>query len=83
MTDVRITLLGKPGCHLCDDARAVVERVAADLDVPWDERDVTASEDDLREYGDQIPVTFLNGVRHDFWRVDEARLRAAIGRLRG
>ncbi|HEX4255145.1 MAG TPA: glutaredoxin family protein, partial [Streptosporangiaceae bacterium] len=37
----RITLLTKPGCHLCDDARAVIIRVAADLGVPWDERDIT------------------------------------------
>ena len=53
----RITLLGRPGCHLCDDARAVIERVAADLGVGWEERDITASPDDMREYWDKIPVT--------------------------
>ena len=53
----RITLLGRPGCHLCDDARAVIERVAADLGVEWEERDITASPDDMREYWDKIPVT--------------------------
>lgn len=81
--DVSITLLGKPGCHLCDDARAVIERVAADLGVPWEERDITRSERDTEQYWEQIPVTLINGVQHDFWRVDEARLRAAIGKLRG
>ncbi|WP_051107874.1 glutaredoxin family protein [Actinomadura atramentaria] len=74
-------MLGKPGCHLCDDARAVIERVAADLGVRWEERDVTLSAEEFAEYGDQIPVTFVDGVRHDFWRVDEARLRAAVGKL--
>ena len=72
----RITLLGRPGCHLCDDARAVIERVAADLGVGWEERDITASPDDLREYWDKIPVTLVDGVQIDFWRVSEARLRA-------
>ena len=75
----RITLLAKPGCHLCDDARAVIERVAADLGVGWEERDITASADDMREYWDKIPVTFVDGVQIDFWRVSEARLRAALG----
>jgi hypothetical protein len=79
---IMITLLGKPGCHLCDDARAVIERVARDLDVPWEERDITASAEDTERYWEQIPVTLINGVQHDFWRVDEARLRAAIEKLR-
>ena len=74
----RITLLGKPGCHLCDEAREVIARVAADLGTPWEERDITASEDDLREYRDMIPVTFIDGIQHDFWRVSEQRLRAAL-----
>jgi hypothetical protein len=76
----RITLLARPGCHLCDDARAVIERVAGELGVGWEERDITASPDDMREYWDKIPVTLVDGVQIDFWRVGEARLRAALGR---
>ncbi len=75
-----ITLLSRPGCHLCDDARQVIARVAAELGVPWSERDITRSDDDLREYGEMIPVTLIDGVQHDFWRVSEARLRAALAR---
>jgi hypothetical protein len=74
-----ITLLSRPGCHLCDDARAVISRVAADLGVPWEERDITRSQQDLIAYCDMIPVTLIDGVQHDFWRVSEARLRAALG----
>ena len=73
-----ITLFSRPGCHLCDDARGVIARVAADLGVPWEERDITRSEGDLRAYGEMIPVTMINGVQHDFWRVSEQRLRAAL-----
>jgi glutaredoxin len=80
MADValRVLMLGKPGCHLCDEARAVIARVSGELGVAWRERDITASEEDTRLYGDQIPVTFVDGVQHDFWRVDENRLRAAL-----
>ena len=73
-----ITLLSRPGCHLCDDARAVIARVAADLGVPWQERDITGSPDDLRAYAEMIPVTLIDGVQHDFWRVSEQRLRTAL-----
>jgi Glutaredoxin-like domain (DUF836) len=73
-----ITLLSRPGCHLCDDARAVISRVAAELGVPWTERDISCSAQDLRDFGEMIPVTLIDDVQHDFWRVDEARLRRAL-----
>jgi hypothetical protein len=76
----RILLLGRPGCHLCDDARAVIERVAAELGVGWAERDITTSPQDMNEHWDKIPVTFVDGVQIDFWRVSEPRLRAALAR---
>jgi hypothetical protein len=75
-----ITLLARPGCHLCDSAREVISRVAADLGVAWEERDITRSEADMRDYWDKIPVTLIDGVQHDFWRVSEDRLRAALTR---
>jgi glutaredoxin len=74
-----ITLLSRPGCHLCDDARAIIATVASDLGVTWEERDITQSPADLETYSEQIPVTFIDGVQHDFWRVSESRLRAALG----
>jgi glutaredoxin len=76
----QITLLSRPGCHLCEQARAVIERVAAEAGVPWSERDITLSEDDLRNYSEMIPVTLIDGVQHDYWRVSEDRLRAALQR---
>jgi len=74
----RITLYGKPGCHLCDEARAVIERVCAEVGTSYDEVDITASPELMRAYGEQIPVTFIDGHQHDFWRVDESRLRRAL-----
>jgi hypothetical protein len=76
-----ITLLSRPGCHLCDDARAIIARVAGEFKVLWTERDITRSPQDLREYGEMIPVILIDGVQHDFWRVDERRLRQALGAL--
>ncbi|MGW4791054.1 glutaredoxin family protein [Nonomuraea sp. NPDC004297] len=74
----RITLLGKPGCHLCEDAREVIARVAGELGVPWEEVSIDSSAELREKYWEMIPVTLIDGVQHDFWRVDEARLRAAL-----
>ncbi len=80
MNDVapRVRLLTKPGCHLCDDVRPVVERVCAEVGAAWTEVDITTDPALLDEYWEQIPVTFVDGRQHDFWHVDEARLRAAL-----
>ena len=74
----RVTLYGKPGCHLCDDAREVIARVCADLGTTYEEVDITTDPALQRRYGEQIPVTLVDGRRHDFWRVDPDRLRAAL-----
>ncbi|MFI6293770.1 glutaredoxin family protein [Nonomuraea sp. NPDC050790] len=74
-----ITLYGRQGCHLCDDARAVIAKVAAELGVKWTEVDIDGSPELREKYNDMIPVTLVDGVQHDFWRVSEERLRAALG----
>jgi glutaredoxin len=74
----RVTLYSRPGCHLCDDARTVIERVCAELGESYDEVDIDADEALLARYGDEIPVTLVDGKQHDFWRVDETRLRSAL-----
>ncbi len=76
----RVTLIGKPGCHLCDEAREVIARVAADLGVGWTERSILDDAELRARYWEQIPVTLVDGRQHDYWRVDEKRLRAALTR---
>lgn len=76
--DPRIVLYGKPGCHLCDDARVVIAVIAGELGVPWEELDITTDDELFRQWWEQIPVTLIDGVQHDFWRVDPDRLRAAL-----
>lgn len=75
----RVTLYTRPGCHLCDDARAVVAAVCADLGESFEEVDITTDDDLEDRFGEEIPVTFVDGRQHDFWRVDATRLRKALG----
>ncbi|MGW0933107.1 glutaredoxin family protein [Streptomyces sp. NPDC002644] len=73
-----VTLIGKPGCHLCEDAEKVVAKVCDGLGVPWEQKDITQDEELHRAYWEQIPVVLIDGRQHTFWRVDESRLRAAL-----
>ena len=77
---VRVTLVNRTGCHLCVLARETVERVAAELGVGWEEVDVDSDPELLARWSDEVPVTLVDGRQLDYWRVDEARLRAALAR---
>ena len=78
-TDVpRVTLIGKPGCHLCAEARAVIALVCTDLGESFTEVSIAGDPELYDRYWEQIPVTLVDGAQHDFWRVDPVRLRAAL-----
>ncbi|WP_433214110.1 glutaredoxin family protein [Dactylosporangium sp. CS-047395] len=67
----RLTLYTRPGCHLCDEAKTVLDRVGE----PWEEVDIEGDEELEEEYGFRIPVLLLDGKEHGYWRVEEERLR--------
>ena len=78
--EARVVLVGRQGCHLCDEARDVVRRVTQETGTSFSEVDVDADDGLRRAYSDQVPVVLVDGQQHDFWRVDEQRLRAALTR---
>jgi hypothetical protein len=78
----RVRLIGKAGCHLCEEARVVVADVCADLGVGWSEVDILTDPDLLARYAEYIPVVVVDGEPHDFWRVSPDRLRAALDQQR-
>jgi len=78
-----VTLYGKPGCHLCDDARAVVERVRAEHPFELREVDVSLDPHLNREYGERIPVLALDGEELFVFFVEEAVLVERLDRVNG
>ncbi|RZS68673.1 glutaredoxin-like protein DUF836 [Agromyces ramosus] len=83
--DIRLTLIGKPGCHLCDDAREVVQAVIAEVGaadaatrIAFDERSILDDAALAERYAEEIPVLLVDGEVHDFWRVDPVRLKTAL-----
>lgn len=73
-----VTLIRKPGCHLCDDAQSVIEKVCGDLGVPWEQKSIDEDPQLHDRYWEQIPVVLVDGEQHTFWRVNEDRLRRAL-----
>lgn len=75
----RLTLIGKPDCHLCDDARAVVDGVLAEFpSVSFEERSILDDPELSASYVDEIPVILIDERVHTIWRVDAGRLRTAL-----
>jgi Glutaredoxin-like domain (DUF836) len=83
VTASTLTLIGKPGCHLCDEARTVADDVLLDLrrdgvEVRLIERSILDEPALAEAYADDIPVILLDGVVHGRWRFDRSRLRDAV-----
>jgi len=73
-----VVLYGKPGCHLCDDARVVLEDVRTELPFTLVERDIEQDDRLLRMYLERIPVITLDGEELFDFFVDEAELRRRL-----
>ncbi|MDO9395644.1 MAG: glutaredoxin family protein [Herbiconiux sp.] len=82
MASVSLTLIAKPGCHLCDDARGVVREVIAELsgrvEVDVTELSILDNPALMDEFAEEIPVVLIEGRVHTIWRVEPARLRTAL-----
>ena len=76
--DARVVVYTRRGCHLCDLALDVVADVCGETGDTWKQVFIEGDEDLVRRFTDQVPVTYVDGAQHDFWRVDEERLRAAL-----
>ena len=76
--DARVVVYSRAGCHLCEAAEQVVAQVVAETGDSWVRIDIDADPELQQQFTDQVPVTFVDGRQHDFWRVDPARLRAAL-----
>lgn len=74
----RVTLIGKPGCHLCDVARTVVEMVCAEADLDFKELDITTDPFLSYEYADAVPVVLVDGAEVGRFRVSPDAIRGAL-----
>ncbi len=76
-----VTLYGKPGCHLCEDARKVIDQVRTSHAFELEEVDITVDPGLFREYGERIPVVAVDGVERFEYHVDPSALARSLDRV--
>ena len=82
MRTPEIVLVTKNQCHLCEAARDVVDRVAAEAGLGWSERSIDDDAELHRRFAEEVPVVLVDGIQRDFWKIDEARLRRIVAAAR-
>jgi hypothetical protein len=81
---IALTLYSRPGCHLCDDMRAVIARVARTMSVALEDVDISTDAELEARYGPEIPVLLVDGMKAAKYRVTEQQLtRILSGRVGG
>jgi glutaredoxin len=73
-----INVYSRHGCHLCDVAIETLESMKAELDYAIEITYIDGNTELEKLYGEQVPVTHIDGEHHDFWRVDSERFRACL-----
>jgi hypothetical protein len=86
--NIELTLIGKPGCHLCEDAELAVDRVLASflaanpsVGVSIAQKNILDDAELAARYSEEIPVLLINGQVHNYWRIDEERFSDALNNL--
>ena len=83
MSLIRVDVMGKPGCHLCEDADAVIDEVVRDSgDIQLLRHNILDDAELFELWHDDIPVVLIDGVKHSSWTVDPDAFRSALEEAR-
>ena len=77
-----ITIYSRHGCHLCDDAQAVLDSMREELNFEIDVINIDEDAELIKLYSDQVPVIHIDGEHHDFYKVDPVRFRSSLEKHR-
>jgi len=77
-----ITIYSRQGCHLCDDAQKTLESMREELNFEIVVIDIDQDAELIKLYSDQVPVIHIDGIHHDFYRVDPERFRSSLEKHR-
>ncbi len=78
----QITIYSRTGCHLCDDAQKILESMQEELNFEIEVIDIDESVELIKLYSDQVPVIHIDGLHHDFYKVDPDRFRSSLEKHR-
>ena len=78
----KVTIYSRQGCHLCDDAFNALESMREELNFEIDVIDIDENAELVKLYSDQVPVIHIDGIHHDFYKVDPVRFRSSLEKHR-
>ena len=73
-----ISFITKSGCHLCEEAEAVLQQICEELGLEYSKIFIEENPDLALKFQEEIPVVLIDGIQHSAWRVDPVKLRAAL-----
>ena len=77
-----INIYSRHGCHLCDDAQSTLESLREELNFEIEVIYIDEDAELIKLYSDQVPVIHIDGVHHDFYKVDPTRFRSSLEKHR-
>ena len=77
-----VTIYSRQGCHLCDDAENVLESLREELNFEIEVIDIDIDPELIKLYSDQVPVIHIDGIHHDFYKVDPLRFKSSLEKHR-
>ena len=77
-----ITIFSRHGCHLCDDAQSTLESLQEELNFEIKVVNIDEDAELVKLYSDQVPVIHIDGIHHDFYKVDPLRFRSSLEKHR-
>jgi hypothetical protein len=77
-----VTIYSRLGCHLCDDAENVLESLRAELNFEIEVINIDIDPELIKLYSDQVPVIHIDGIHHDFYKVDPLRFKSSLEKHR-
>lgn len=77
-----VTVYSRQGCHLCEVAHATLATLSVELDFDLESVFIEDDPDLVEEHGEFVPVIFLDGEQHDFYRVNVERFKSSLAQHR-
>ncbi len=73
-----VVIFSRQNCHLCHEAEKIVREVLSEISFDLEVVNIDGNTELESLYGEEVPVTMINGAKHDYFRVDKKRFSEAV-----
>jgi glutaredoxin len=73
-----VVIFSRQNCHLCHEAEKIIREVLLEISFDLEVINIDGNAELESLYGEEVPVTMINGAKHDYFRVDKKRFSEAV-----